>query len=124
MASELTWSGAITAQPDAGAQSFDALIAITINERYMLETKHQWQTTLVADGDQDVDIGGVTGVNVLVVWADNDVVLKITTDDDTDQIVQGKILVLVNDQHPVLSLTAARAPAFDTRLRVFAGRLA
>lgn len=126
MADVFALQGSYSATPSTGTPSADPQVIAPINELMQLSNQLTGQVNLLADPAVSIPLGGIVGVNVLVIKAvGGKVTLRITSDDGTSQAVPvDSFLALTTYSKDITAVTVQRTPAVPTTVRYFLGQKA
>ena len=95
-----------------------------INETVMLALKNgQDDYTLTGDAPVAVAFGGVTDANVVVIFTDRKIRVRLTSADGAAQAVPvDGMAILISKSVPFTAIDLTRVPAQETRVKVFVGQ--
>ena len=115
--------GAYGAIPSVREPSGDPGLSTLIDERMQLARKHYDELALTADAFQAVSLGGLSGVNVLVLKVVGEkVVVRLTSADGTQQTFPvEEFLALTSISTPLTAIDVQRVAGVTTTVKVFLG---
>jgi hypothetical protein len=119
-------TGAWTLTPASGYPSLDPSVSTAINESVQLTAKQVGDLALTSDSPIDVDFGGVTNANVVVLKAvGGPCTLTVTWANGTSQTVPfDSAFIDISLTNPITAMTITRQPATLTYVRVMLGQQA
>lgn len=125
MADKFTLVGSWGTTPQTGPllNSGAASLSATINESLQLSQKNSDDYDLVTDTPVPVSLGGVTLINVLVVFSNRPITIMLTSAVGTNQSVPcDGWLLLESRTTPITAVDLVRSPAQETKVSVFFGQ--
>lgn len=128
MSDFLRLTGDAATQPSTGVPSFDPQVVFThLDETIELKRKLEVEYDLTADPAQDVTLGGLAAVNILLIKVAEGASVKvgITWSGGTLQVLPvDSLLQLISLTEEITAIQLTRTSGIDTTVKLFLGELA
>jgi len=123
MADVFALEGSYSSRPTSGNPSGNPEVEAPISERITLNNKTVGYYELTSDSPVNVDLGGLSSVNVLVIkTVGGKARVRITSSDGSTQAVPvDSFFVLITKSVAVTAIDLTRVAGIDTNVRVFLG---
>lgn len=124
MTDRFALSGSYTTTPQSGEPSFDPTIGALIEETVTLGKKVLTEIALSVDAPVDVDFGGLTNANVVILKSTSGVKVRarVTSADGSQQAVPfDTYWILMSADVPITAVDLTRLTGTATTVRVFLG---
>lgn len=116
--------GTYSAEPLVPAPSFAPAVGTSFDTRVQLSKKHVDELSLSADPFQAVSLGGLSGVNVLIVSIPGGrATLRVTSAAGSQQLLPvEELLILCSFTVPLTAIDVQRVAGVATEVQVFLGQ--